>query len=148
MTYLTVVSGLIPLQEKGGLLSPTDSSKSVPGCAAVGAKTLPPHIDPESIVKAFRLGEVPVPLQKSSAVGHIPLFLIHDGSGLISYYDRLSPLGRDVWGIHNPHFVNEVPWPWNSLVSMATEYANYVLKVTSDSVLIGGKALSNNSSCL
>lgn len=124
-----------------------DSSKTVPGCAA-GAKTLPPHIDPESIVKAFRLGQVPVPIQKSSAVGHVPLFLIHDGSGLINYYDRLSPLGRDAWGIHNPHLVNEVPWPWNSLVSMATEYANYVLKVTSDSVLIGGKALSNHSLCL
>jgi iterative type I PKS product template protein len=124
---------------EGQLFISNDSSKTVPGRAAVGAKTLPPHIDPESIVKAFRLGEVPVPIQKSSTVGHIPLFLIHDGSGLISYYDRLSPLDRDVWGIHNPHFVNDVPWPWNSLVSMATEYANYVLKVTSDSVLIGGK---------
>jgi acyl carrier protein len=114
-------------------------SQTVPGHALVAANALPPCIDPESIVKAFRLGEVPVPIQKSSTAGHFPLFFIHDGSGLISYYDRLSSLGRDVWGIHNPHFVNEIPWPWDSLVSMAAEYASYVLKVNSDSVLIGGK---------
>ena len=117
-----------------------DHTDTIPGCAAKAAKPLTRQIDPESIVKAFRLGDVPVPIQKSSAAGRFPLFLIHDGSGLISYYDRLSPLGRDVWGIHNPHFVNETPWPWDSLVSMATEYASYVLKVTSDPVLIGGKS--------
>jgi len=80
-------------------------------CATEAAKVLQSRIDPESIVKAFRLGDVPVSIQRSSASGHFPLFLIHDGSGLISYYDRLSPMGRDVWGIHNPHFMNEIPWP-------------------------------------
>jgi acyl carrier protein len=116
-----------------------DQPNSVPGCAAAAANALTPPIDPEIIVKAFRLGEVPIPIQKCSSLNHFPLFLIHDGSGLISYYDRLSPIGRDVWGIHNPHFVHEVPWPWDGLTSMATEYVNYVLKVTSDPVLIGGK---------
>ena len=117
-----------------------DLPNTLPGCAAEAAKALTAHvIEPESIVKAFRLGDVPVSIQKSSKLGHFPLFLIHDGSGLISYYDRLSPLGRDVWGIHNPHFVKEIPWPWDSLRSMAAEYTTYVLKITTDPVLIGGK---------
>jgi hypothetical protein len=117
----------------GSCLSDTSS------CAMLAANLFTAQLDPEVIVKAFRLGAVPVPIQKSALlVVPSPLFLIHDGSGLVSYYDRLSPLDRDVWGIHNPHFVNKVSWPWDGLVSMATEYSSYVLKVTSDPVLIGG----------
>ncbi|PIL27284.1 polyketide synthetase [Ganoderma sinense ZZ0214-1] len=33
-----------------------------------------------------------------------PLILIHDGSGLISGYSRLAPLGQDVWAIRNHDF--------------------------------------------
>lgn len=116
---------------------------TIPDYAAAAAKALAAPIDPESIVKAFKLGDVPVPIQKNSAGGHFPLFLIHDGSGLVSYYDRLSPLGRDVWGIHNPHFMSEIPWPWDSLVAMAAEYADYVMNLTSDPVVIGGEFYSS-----
>ena len=33
-----------------------------------------------------------------------PLILIHDGSGLISGYSRLAPLGHDLWAIRNHDF--------------------------------------------
>ncbi|KAF9222925.1 hypothetical protein BS17DRAFT_880899 [Gyrodon lividus] len=26
------------------------------------------------------------------------------------YYERLSPLPRDVWGLNNPRFVSDEPW--------------------------------------
>lgn len=112
---------------------------TISDCAVDASEALTPTIDPESIVKAYKLGKVPVPIQKASSRGHLPLFLIHDGSGLVNYYNRLSPLGREVWGIHNPHFLSENPWPWDSLESMAAEYADYVMHLTSDPVVIGGK---------
>ncbi|KAL1939354.1 hypothetical protein VTO73DRAFT_10157 [Trametes versicolor] len=33
-----------------------------------------------------------------------PLILIHDGSGTIGAYERLAPLGRDVWAVRNADF--------------------------------------------
>ncbi|KAA1479595.1 alpha/beta-hydrolase, partial [Dentipellis sp. KUC8613] len=62
--------------------------------------------------------------------------LIHDGSGLVLYIRRLSPLDRDIWGIHNPHFITSQPW--ESVVSMAAEYSEFATKTTSEPLLLGG----------
>lgn len=79
-----------------------------------------------------------VPSQIQSASSGYPLFLIHDGSGTVSYYDRMSSLGRDVWIIPNPHFGDDVPWQWDNLESMAREYIGYVTRADLGPILIGG----------
>ncbi|KAF8881857.1 beta-ketoacyl synthase [Infundibulicybe gibba] len=88
------------------------------------------------IAKALRLDTVPIVLQKSQSRTALPLFLIHDGSGLVNYYDRLSPLDRNIWGIHNPHFITAQPW--DSVIHMATEYARLIEESTRGPVILGG----------
>ncbi|TFK33599.1 hypothetical protein BDQ12DRAFT_657776 [Crucibulum laeve] len=87
------------------------------------------------LVKALRLDTIPAAVQTSTSK-RLPLFLIHDGSGLTNYYDRLSPLDRNIWGINNPHFVTAQPW--DNVVEMATAYANYVADTSSGPVILGG----------
>ncbi|EDR13531.1 polyketide beta-ketoacyl-synthase [Laccaria bicolor S238N-H82] len=65
-----------------------------------------------------------------------PLFLIHDGSGLVNYCGRISPLGREVWGLKNPRFSSAQPW--SSLVDMASAYAQSILKVSTGPLILGG----------
>ncbi|KZT25437.1 polyketide synthase [Neolentinus lepideus HHB14362 ss-1] len=89
-----------------------------------------------SVVNALRLDTLPLPLQSSKTNNRLPLFLIHDGSGLVNYYDRLSPLDRSIWGIHNPHFITGQPY--DSVVSMASEYVDFVTKTSSGPLLLGG----------
>ncbi|GLB38792.1 putative polyketide synthase [Lyophyllum shimeji] len=88
-----------------------------------------------TLVSAFRLDTVPLPIQTSGSE-RLPLFLIHDGSGLVNYYERLSPMGRPVWAIHNPNFLSTRPW--HSLKDMATAYADYINRQTTGPVLLGG----------
>lgn len=80
---------------------------------------------------------IPISVQKTGKTGRAPLFLIHDGSGLVKYIDYLPSLGRDLWGIHNPNFMKSRPW--ESVESMAAEYANYMIKAAGHGpVLVGG----------
>ena len=79
---------------------------------------------------------LPVSVQRTGLTGRVPLLLIHDGSGLVSYIRDLPPLGRDLWGIHNPHVISGRPW--ESVVSMAAEYAKYTTEAGLGPVLLGG----------
>ena len=79
---------------------------------------------------------LPVSVQRTGLTGRVPLLLIHDGSGLVSYIRNLPPLGRDLWGIHNPHVISGRPW--ESVVSMAAEYAKYTTEAGLGPVLLGG----------
>ncbi|KAJ7712367.1 putative polyketide synthase [Mycena metata] len=88
------------------------------------------------VTKALRLDTVPVPIQSPETTARLPLFFIHDGSGLVNYYERLSFLDRAIWGIHNPRFVSGRPW--GSLVDMAAAYVEYILSTTSGPLLLGG----------
>ena len=81
---------------------------------------------------------LPLSIQRANPSPPLPLFLFHDGSGLVDYYYRLQPLGRNIWGIPNPNFVSGKPW--TSLTSMAASYANHILSTTSGPVLLGGKS--------
>ncbi|KAI0055306.1 polyketide synthase [Artomyces pyxidatus] len=92
--------------------------------------------DIEHLVSALRLDTVPISVQVGKTPGRAPLFLIHDGSGLVNYITRLSPQDRDLWGIHNPHFISSQPW--DSVISMAEEYSGYAVKTTSEPLLLGG----------
>ncbi|KAJ7022589.1 putative polyketide synthase [Mycena alexandri] len=88
------------------------------------------------VTKALRLDTVPVPIQSPETSARLPLFFIHDGSGLVNYYERLSFLDRAIWGIHNPRFVSGRAW--DSLVDMAAAYVEYILSTTSGPLLLGG----------
>ncbi|KAF8271958.1 hypothetical protein EI94DRAFT_1796609 [Lactarius quietus] len=86
---------------------------------------------------AHFLGSIPISVQKAERPGTTPLILIHDGSGLVEYIHNLSSLGRDLWGIYNPNFLSSQPW--ESVVSMATEYAKYTREAVGlGPVLLGG----------
>ncbi|KAG6866326.1 Type I Iterative PKS [Blastosporella zonata] len=89
----------------------------------------------ETIFSVLRLDVNPLPIQSSSS-GRLPLFLIHDGSGLVNYYERLPPLERPVWAIHNPNF--STSQPWDSITQMAKTYANYITNLTTGPILLGG----------
>ncbi|KAJ7206375.1 putative polyketide synthase [Mycena pura] len=88
------------------------------------------------IGRALQLDAIPVPIQQPETSGRLPLFVIHDGSGLVNYYDRVSFLDRAIWGIHNPRFASGRPW--DGLVDMAAAYVDYILSTTAGPLLLGG----------
>lgn len=76
-----------------------------------------------------------------------PLVLIHDGSGLISSYFWLGPLGRKVFGISNPRFESGGKWE-GGLGEMATTYKSLIKSVIPrGKVLIGGNTLNGHYCC-
>ena len=81
-------------------------------------------------------GTLPISVQRTRQPGRVPLLLIHDGSGLVTYMRNLPSLGRDLWGIYNPNFINGRPW--ESVLSMAAEYAKYTTEAGLGPVLLGG----------
>lgn len=95
-------------------------------------------VGPEvSIVAAVpSLGPLPVPLQRSNSA-QPPLFLFHDGSGLVNYYERVDSLDRDVWGIYNPKF--STGEDWSDVETMAAHYSKIITQTVSGPLLIGGK---------
>lgn len=95
------------------------------------------------LCSATRLGPADCPdtgtisVQRTRKTGRAPLFLIHDGSGLVKYIHNLPSLGRDLWGIHNPNFINSQPW--ESVECMAAKYAKDTIKTVGlEPVILGG----------
>jgi iterative type I PKS product template protein len=66
-----------------------------------------------------------------------PLFMIHDGSGLINSYEQMGEIGRPFYGIKDPHFGTREPW--TDISSMGREYAQ-VIAGQSDGgpIILGG----------
>ncbi|KAK1222730.1 hypothetical protein PQX77_014401 [Marasmius sp. AFHP31] len=90
----------------------------------------------QKVIETLRLSSNPTLVQNPST-SRPPLLLIHDGSGLSSYYSRMLPLDRALWTIHNPNFISSAPW--NDLSELATVYAKFITSsVKSGPVLIGG----------
>ena len=87
------------------------------------------------LVQALDIGAAPVLLQESNS-GRAPIFLFHDGSGLVNYYSRLIPMERAVWGINNPHFATSRPW--NDVLSMAISYADIIIQSAAGPLILGG----------
>ncbi|KAF8125139.1 hypothetical protein EV363DRAFT_1453999 [Boletus edulis] len=73
---------------------------------------------------------------ESLTVRLLPLYLVHDGSGLVSHYERLLPLHRDVWGLSNPRFFSGDPW--ETLEEMAQGYAQTIEQHAHDGALMLG----------
>ncbi|KII86717.1 hypothetical protein PLICRDRAFT_177466 [Plicaturopsis crispa FD-325 SS-3] len=91
------------------------------------------------MTSVLRLNDIPISLQQSSCRARAPLFLIHDGSGLVNHYKHISSLNRNVWGIPSTHFTTGQTW--SSLETMASTYARCILDIvasTGEPILLGG----------
>lgn len=85
---------------------PSPSSPPAPSSALPSASLSSP-LAKETIHHADRDGYSLVRIQSrpTHTTAYIPLLiLIHDGSGTIGGYERLAPLGRDVWAVRNADF--------------------------------------------
>ncbi|KAJ3839646.1 putative polyketide synthase [Lentinula raphanica] len=87
------------------------------------------------LIGTLRLGTNPVRVQTDNRM-NTPIFFIHDGSGLVNYYDKVESLHRDVWAIYNPKFL--LALPWNSIKDMATSYADHISALSPKTILLGG----------
>ncbi|KAF5386448.1 hypothetical protein D9757_005864 [Collybiopsis confluens] len=87
------------------------------------------------LVRTLRLGTNPALVQDESKKS-IPIFFVHDGSGLVNYYDRIKSLNRCVWAIYNPRFATAKPW--EDLYEMAIAYADYITPLVNGPILLGG----------
>ena len=65
-----------------------------------------------------------------------PLFMIHDGSGLINPYRQMDEIGRPCYGIKNPYFGNQESW--SDVGSMGKEYAQLVVEQSDGGPMILG----------
>lgn len=73
-----------------------------------------------------------------TATNVAPLFMIHDGSGLINPYRQMGEVGRPCYGIKNPYFGTQESWP--DVASMGREYAQLVVEQSDGGpVILGGK---------
>ena len=82
----------------------------------------------------------PVLLQEGNS--GTPLFLIHDGSGMVHPYMSLGSLARTVWGIHNPKLPTGEEWT-DGVLELAAHYAELVRGTlgAGQSCILGGKLL-------
>ncbi|ESK95806.1 polyketide synthase [Moniliophthora roreri MCA 2997] len=90
----------------------------------------------EAACKHLRLDEIPVLIRRCHDDNKAPLFMIHDGSGLVNYYERLPDINRTIWAIHNPHF--RASQRWKDIQEMASAYAGYISSITTEPVFLGG----------
>ncbi|KAJ7133377.1 hypothetical protein C8R44DRAFT_849492 [Mycena epipterygia] len=125
-----------PKAEKLSPVALPSNAKSEKSVDTPRSEDAPVSVSLDRIIKTLQLDTVPVPIQRPETSGRLPLFFIHDGTGLINYYDRLSFLDRAIWGIHNPRFSSGRPW--DGLVDMAAAYVEYILSTTSGPLLLGG----------
>lgn len=83
----------------------------------------------------------PILLQDGGEGGRrTPLFMVHDGSGMVHPYMSLGDLARTVWGIHNPRLPTGDEWA-GGILELATYYAE-LIRATLDagqSCILGGK---------
>ncbi|KAJ7720858.1 hypothetical protein DFH07DRAFT_972466 [Mycena maculata] len=138
------VAGLVANMQGGTYISGPKSAPKLAKPLLIPSAT-PQKSDPlddnpstrlSQITNTLQLDTVPVPIKRPETSGRLPLFFIHDGSGLVNYHDRLSFLDRAIRGIHNPRFLGAPPW--DGLVDMAAAYVEYILSTTSGPLLLGG----------
>ena len=105
--------------------SKSDSFSSIPSLVSLGSI---PSIDSCVLVRSSH---------QHTAVRVTPLFMIHDGSGLINSYERMDEIGRPVYGIKDPYFGTDESWA--DVPSMAREYAQIISEQSGGGpVILGG----------
>ena len=65
-----------------------------------------------------------------------PLFMIHDGSGLIGSYERIDGIGRPFYAIKDPYFGTRESW--TDVTSMGREYAQLIAGQSDGPIILGG----------
>jgi len=74
-----------------------------------------------------------------------PLFMIHDGSGLINSYEQVGEIERPFYGIMDPHFGTRESWA--DIRSMGREYARLIVGQSGGGpVILGGMGKSTRPS--
>ena len=147
---LTTIEALYELRKRFNLDLPSNLFSS---CRTVRAlqdyfdfhsRAIQKNVEPKSetsfdaLPALVRPDMIPFPLHVPDLPSHrVPLILIHDGSGLTTYYNRLTSFDRAVWAINNPHF--ETADPWDSITKMAGYYADRVRCLEQPSVILGGE---------
>ncbi|KAG7091670.1 Type I Iterative PKS [Marasmius oreades] len=90
-----------------------------------------------TIVRALHLSSNPKLVRERLVEGSVPVFLIHDGSGLCGYYEKMPSLSHTLWALHNPRFLSSKPW--ENLFEMTKFYAELILSTVSEgNVILGG----------
>jgi iterative type I PKS product template protein len=113
-------------------------TKSMPRPSAPAPKDVSPAKDDTTeLKKMLQMTSNPVSLQTRAGSG-APLFLVHDGSGMCNYYQRLSPLERNTWGFYNPRFFEMEQWS-GGLADMASAYAKDIQETSPGPYILGGK---------
>ena len=110
------------------------SSSSMPSLVSVGSIA---SVDSCVLIRGARLPVV--------AARTAPLFMIHDGSGLINSYERMGEIGRPLYGIKDTHFGTRESW--TDVASMGREYAQLIAgRSDGGPMIIGGMGASTPSS--
>ncbi|KAI0438240.1 putative polyketide synthase [Xylaria telfairii] len=101
-------------------------------------------LDPDTITKItqiLRLQQqpeviqtLPSPINSSQSA---PLFLVHDGSGICTHYRRLGSLGRPVYALHDPKFLDLFA-SWATISDMVEDYCRVIMSTTEGPYLLGG----------
>ncbi|RDX46456.1 ketoacyl-synt-domain-containing protein [Lentinus brumalis] len=111
-------------------------SPGSPGGATLPPIAVPPTLETHMRPHVLRLQAAPA----GSRV--LPLILFHDGSGLISGYSKLAPLGCDVWAVQNTGYrANHALAGVRSgmeLVSMAIDYVGLLSTLVANERIFQG----------
>ncbi|TDL16946.1 ketoacyl-synt-domain-containing protein, partial [Rickenella mellea] len=92
----------------------------------------------EFLEKVFGFDQTLVQVQTANDGDGVPLFLVHDGSGMTSGYTRIGALGRAVWSINNPKLLSGEHWV-GGIPEMAGHYINEIsAALTHDGWILGG----------
>ncbi|KAJ5799242.1 polyketide synthase [Penicillium psychrosexuale] len=93
----------------------------------------------QKVTRALKLSEQPEVIKSGPSVSphSLPLFLIHDGSGVCMQYHRLQFLDRQTYALHDPKFIDTADG-WFSLRQMAESYAHTIRHTTKGPCLVGG----------
>lgn len=90
--------------------------------------------------KMLQMTSNPVSLHTRAGTS-APLFLIHDGSGLCTHYQRLTPCDRSAWALYNPRFFDTEQWA-GGLPEMAAAYVWDIQQTSPGPYILGGTYLS------
>ncbi|KAF9646285.1 ketoacyl-synt-domain-containing protein [Thelephora ganbajun] len=103
----------------------SNSSSSILSLVSVGSTT---SADPCVLIRGT---------YQPTAARTAPLFMIHDGSGLINSYEQIGEIGRPVYGIKDPYFGTQESWA--DIASVGREYAQLISGQSDGGpVIVGG----------
>ena len=73
----------------------------------------------------------------TSSNGYTPLFLFHDGSGMVGQYSRIRDFDRNLYAFFDPHCFSPKAH-FSSVTDMAKQYISRLSKTETPSLIVGG----------